>query len=149
MRDAQDTPDARDASDTVGPDAVARRMHDGTLDPKTLGALGERYAAALLEERGWRILDRNWRSRYGELDIVAMTPESVIVFVEVKTRRSLRCGTPQEAVDQRKRAGLRRAGVQWLLRPEHRMPHHGVRFDVVSIVVRGGRPLVSHIPGAF
>lgn len=129
--------------------AMARRMRDGALRPKELGTLGERYAAAWLERQGWRILDRNWRSRYGELDIVAATPERVVAFVEVKTRRSLRCGPPQEAVDPRKRACLRRAGAQWLLLPEHRLAHRGVRFDVVSILVHGGVVRLHHIPEAF
>ena len=124
-------------------------MQDGTLTPKQLGHIGETYAATWLEHHGWRILSRNWHTRYGELDIVGLTKERSIAFVEVKTRRSLRCGIPQEAVDARKQASLRRAGVQWLLEPEHRIAHHGIRFDVISIIVRGGRPLLHHIPGAF
>lgn len=128
---------------------LAQAMQDGTLDARQLGASGEAYAAAWLEHHGWRILARNWRTRYGEIDIVGLAPGRLIAFVEVKTRRSLRCGMPQEAVDARKQANLRRAGVQWLLEPEHRIAHRGVRFDVVSIVVRGGRPLLHHVPGAF
>ena len=99
--------------------------------------------------RGWRILDRNWHCRYGELDIVARSEAGCITFVEVKTRRTLRYGTPQEAVTASKQINLRHAAVQWLMEPSHRVPHNGVRFDVITVIVRAGRPLVHHIEGAF
>lgn len=130
-------------------DSLARRLHDGTLSGRQVGALGERYAAAWLQGHGWRILDRNWHCRYGELDIVARTEAGCIAFVEVKTRRTLRYGTPQEAVTTAKQINLRHAAVQWLVEPDHRVPHNGVRFDVITVIVRGGGPLVHHIEGAF
>lgn len=130
-------------------DDLEQRLHDGTLTARQLGELGEQYTAAWLETQGWRTLDRNWRSRFGELDVVSLTPEHVIVFVEVKTRRTLRYGVPQEAVTDTKQSNLRHAAVQWLMEPEHRFAHNGVRFDVITIVVRGGVPLVHHIKGAF
>ena len=130
-------------------DEIVERFKDGTLATRALGALGEDYAAAWLAERGWTVIDRNWRSRYGELDVVALSPERRIVIVEVKTRRNMKHGLPQESVTYTKQANLRRAGVQWLLEPEHRIGHTGVRFDVVTVVVRDGRPLILHIPGAF
>ncbi len=68
-----------------------------------------------------------------------------IVFVEVKTRRTMRYGTPQEAVTASKQINLRHAAVQWLTAPEHRMPNSGVRFDVVTVVVQGDRPLLHYI----
>lgn len=129
--------------------AIGARLSDPTITPRELGSLGEAYAARWLESRGWRVLERNWRSRYGELDIVALSPERRLVFVEVKTRRTTRQGTPQEAVTASKRANLRRAGVQWLMEPAHRIAHTGVRFDVLAVLAHGGRPLVHHIPGAF
>ncbi|MCH9275063.1 YraN family protein [Bifidobacterium amazonense] len=110
--------------------------------------MGERYAADRLERAGYTILDRNWHSRYGELDVIAMTPDSVIVFVEVKTRRNARYGPPQEAVTARKRLALRRAGVQWLM--ERRIPHRGIRFDVIAITAPlNGTVSVNHIREAF
>lgn len=111
--------------------------------------LGEQYAADWLERHGYTILGRNWHSRYGELDIVMMTPDRVIAFVEVKTRRTDHFGMPQEAVTLHKQTNLRRAGVQWLLEPDHRIRHTGVRFDVLTIVARAGMVSVHHIPGAF
>lgn len=61
--------------------------------PRQIGELGEQYAAAWLESQGWRTLDRNWHCRYGELDVVSRNPMGQIVFVEVKTRRTMRYGT--------------------------------------------------------
>lgn len=117
-------------------DSLARRLHDGTLRSRQIGELGEQYAAAWLESQGWRTLDRNWHCRYGELDVVSRNPMGQIVFVEVKTRRTMRYGTPQEAVTASKQINLRHAAVQWLTAPEHRMPNSGVRFDVVTVVVQ-------------
>lgn len=77
------------------------------------------------------------------------TMPGIIVFVEVKTRRTLRYGTPQEAVTSSKQINLRHAAVQWLSDSDHRTPHNGVRFDVITVIVRGGKPLMHHIEGAF
>lgn len=128
---------------------LEQRLRHGGLNARTLGVFGERYARAWLERRGWRTLERNWRSRYGELDIIMLDPERIIVFVEVKTRRSTRYGSPQEAVTAHKRLSLRRACVQWLTEPGHRMPHLGVRCDVVSITVDVEHVVVQLIPEAF
>ncbi|RSX54115.1 endonuclease [Bifidobacterium goeldii] len=128
---------------------VTHQLLDPTLNPKQLGAYGEQYAAMWLQRRGYRILDRNWQTRYGEIDVVAMSPEGTLLFVEVKTRRSALYGVPQEAVTSHKRLRLRRASVQWLLAPEHRIAHNGVRFDVIAIIVRDGRVQLRYIPEAF
>ncbi|NMM99468.1 endonuclease [Bifidobacterium sp. DSM 109958] len=125
--------------------ALARRE----LTPRQLGRAGEDYAAEWLIRRGWRIIDRNWRSRYGELDLVALDANREIVFVEVKTRRSTDQGSPQAAVDGRKQSNLRRAAMEWLLADEHHVPHRGTRFDVVAILMTPSGPQVTHIPGAF
>lgn len=119
-------------------------------DARSLGAFGEQVAAEWLESRGCGILDRNWRTRYGELDIVALDPQGVIVFVEVKTRRSTRHGLPQESVTTAKQAHLRRAAVQWLIEPEHRVSHRGTRFDVVAITIDNADAVsINCIEGAF
>ncbi len=128
---------------------LSAHLRDATLSPARFGVLGEEYAAAWLARRGWSTLSRNWHTRYGELDLVMLDPERTIVFVEVKTRRTTRYGSPQEAVTARKRLRLRRAGVQWLLEPEHRIAHNGVRFDVVSILLEASGPSVRYIPEAF
>ncbi len=119
------------------------------LSPRSLGILGESYAEHWLTCRSWRILGRNWHSRYGELDIIALDTDGVIVFVEVKTRRNRRFGNPQEAVEYKKRRSLRRAGSQWLFDKSHRIIHTGVRFDVIAISVLGKTVYVNHVRNAF
>lgn len=128
---------------------IAATMGDRNLTPKQFGALGEQYAAAWLEEHGWTTLSRNWHTRYGELDIVMLNPEYTVVFVEVKSRRSMHYGYPQEAITPAKQHNLRKAACDWLLDRRNRVPHSAVRFDVVTIVLRVGRPLVHHIENAF
>ena len=128
--------------------AAVLLAHRG-LTPRQLGSCGEAYAAEWLTLRGWRVIDRNWRSRYGELDLVALDTNREIVFIEVKTRRSTEQGPPQAAVDARKQSNLRRAAMQWLLAAEHDVPHRGTRFDVIAILVTPAGPQVTHIPGAF
>lgn len=94
-----------------------------------LGREGEQVAANFLESLGYRILDRNWRCRDGELDIVA-ADRQVFVAVEVKTRSGRRYGTPLEAVGRAKLRRLRGLAVQWL-------NANGIRFDQVRIDVVG------------
>ena len=106
---------------------------------------GEQAAAEYLESRGLRILDRNWRSADGEIDIVAVERQ-VLVVCEVKSRTSMRYGGPLEAVSRAKRVRLRRLAVQWL-------NAHGIRFDEVRIDVVGllyegtGGFTIEHVRG--
>ncbi len=93
------------------------------------GAWGERKAARWYLEAGYEILDRNWRIRSGELDLV-LSRDGEIVFCEVKARRSARFGTPAEAVDRRKQHKIRALAAQWL-RANGR--HGRVRFDVATV----------------
>jgi putative endonuclease len=110
-----------------------------------LGQAGEQAAADYLTSCGLRILDRNWRSADGEIDIVAVDRQ-VLVVCEVKSRTSVRYGSPLEAVSRAKRARLRRLAVRWL-------NAHGVRFDQVRIDVVGlvydgtGGFTIEHIRG--
>ena len=115
-----------------------------------LGRLGEESTARMLASAGWRILDRNWRCSAGELDIVAWEPlapdSGTLVFVEVKTRRGLSYGLPQEAVDPRKLARLRVLAGAWLA--SHEVRAAAVRIDVVGVLVpRCGLPVVEHLRG--
>ena len=110
-----------------------------------LGREGEQAAADYLTERGFRILDRNWRCTDGEIDIVAVERHSLVVC-EVKTRSGTRYGTPLEAVGRAKRNRLRRLAVLWL-------NAHGVRFDQIRIDVLGllyegsGGFTIEHVRG--
>ncbi|QTE30552.1 YraN family protein [Pengzhenrongella sicca] len=110
-----------------------------------VGRYGERVAAAYLENGGWQVLDRNWRGRDGELDLVALRAGELIV-VEVKTRRGLRFGHPAEAVTARKRARLRRLTAQWLA--AHDVHPRSLRIDVIAVLVqRSGAAHVEHLVG--
>ena len=101
--------------------------------PRRLGDAGERYAARLLEAAGHTVLARQWRCPEGELDLVTLDGDE-LVFVEVRTRRGDRFGTPEESVDPRKAARLLRLGDHYLAaHPEHE--RRIWRVDLVAIVL--------------
>lgn len=117
---------------------------------KTLGTVGEQYAAYTLIADNWHLLACNWRTRYGEIDLIMLADDLTLVFVEVKTRRSSRFGSPQEAVHAGKQAALRKTGRLWLSEHHDDRPYYrAIRFDVVSIEIRDGDIHVQHIRGAF
>lgn len=148
---------------------VSQDLQSDSVDSKELGKLGETYAALRLMQQGWLVIDRNWHSRQGELDLVMITPEQKLVFVEVKTRRSVQYGTPLEAINQDKRNKLRKAGMQWIEKFGTDIPGYRIRFDAVSILVinkytysdsacmiqaleeidNNSNIQFTHIPGAF
>ena len=112
-----------------------------------LGSLGEDIAATYLTDSGLRVLDRNWRCREGELDIVAREGDA-LVFCEVKTRRGVGFGHPVEAVTAVKQRRLRTLAQRWLAAHDEHAPE--LRFDVVGVLVRPARPaLVTHLRAAF
>lgn len=107
--------------------------------------IGEDAAAGLLERKGMRILARNWRTKLGELDLVAMEG-TTLVFVEVKCRTSEKLYDPALAVDHRKRLRLRRVAEAYLAMEHPR--YADCRFDVVS-VVPGSPVRIRHLVNAF
>lgn len=110
-----------------------------------VGRRGEQWAAERLEKLGWTILDRNWRGHDGELDIVALDGDE-LVLVEVKTRSGRGFGHPAEAVTAAKLSRMRRLGGQWMHEHEARVPT--VRVDVVAIVAEPGRTVeLEHLVG--
>jgi putative endonuclease len=111
------------------------------------GRQGERLAAAWLEARGIRILDRNWRHGRYEIDIIVRESD-VVAFVEVKTRRLGPGGAPAAAVNARKRARLTRAAAAWIR--GHPRESGSFRFDILEVVNAPGRaPLVEWTRDAF
>lgn len=111
-----------------------------------LGRAGEQAAAGLLQRGGFDIAGRNWKCASGEMDLIARRG-SLVVFCEVKTRRTDAYGLPAEAVGWAKQQRLRRIAAEWLA--ANRAGRVDVRFDVVSVTVRDGRAEVVHIPDAF
>lgn len=116
---------------------------------QALGRYGEDLAAEHLLASGFTVLERNWRCRDGELDLVVRDRDGTLVFVEVKTRSGTGFGGPAEAVDRRKAAKVRQVACRWLA--ERRPPGSAdLRFDVVSVLRRRGfAPVVTHLRGAF
>lgn len=114
---------------------------------RPVGAAGEEIAAAFLQGLGYGILARNYRKRFGEIDIIA-EDGATLVFVEVKTRSSSAFGSPLEAVDARKQRRMARAALDYLsTRKLHGRP---ARFDVVAVRLQPqGRPLIEHVRNAF
>lgn len=115
---------------------------------RELGELGERIAARFLRRKGLIILRRRVRDRYGEIDLIALEGRRVI-FVEVKTRASIRHGTPVEAVDHIKQQRLHRAANFFLKR--HHLWDAPTRFDIVSVEwpPNDRWPTIVHIEDAF
>lgn len=121
------------------------------FDRAAIGRIGEETACRLLETAGYAIMDRNWRCKLGELDIVARQGE-VLVIVEVRTRRTAtlgRYGTAEESVGFRKQMKLRalaQAYMKTLMQPTQRL-----RFDVIAIYIRddGKMDRYKHYEYAF
>ncbi len=112
---------------------------------QAVGAYGERVAVRFLEGSGIEVLDRNWRCRFGEIDIVARDGESLVIC-EVKTRRSVAFGPPVEAVTPTKAARLRRLAGAWLAAHPGHAGTSQLRIDVLGVLVpRAGAPVVEHL----
>jgi putative endonuclease len=113
---------------------------------QALGELGERIAERWLRERGWRIVQRRFRSGHRDIDLV-VEREGVVAFVEVKARRGSEFGGPVAAVNWRKQRELGRSARVWVDR--HGRPYEAYRFDVIGVLVAGSRVRIRHVPNAF
>jgi putative endonuclease len=98
---------------------------------KNVGDIGENYAADLLANSGFRIIERNYRTKAGEIDIIAIK-DGVLHFVEVKTRNGYQYGYPSEAVTAAKQARIRKAAEQYL--QGRRMTWNKISLDVYEIM---------------
>ncbi len=112
----------------------------------SVGCEGENLAVAYLERQRYRILERNFRCKGGEIDIVARDGK-VLVFVEVKTRKTVSYGLPQLAVTLFKQRQISKAALTWLAKK--RELDSCARFDVIAITFSGQEPRIEHIPNAF
>ncbi len=112
---------------------------------RLLGDRGERAAARFLRRKGLRVITRGYRTRHGEIDLIAREGE-VLVFVEVKSRRR---GVPAEAVTPEKRRRITLAALHFLRK--HNLLDIRSRFDIVAIVWpdERGEPQIEHLPNAF
>ena len=118
------------------------------------GLQGERVAERFLRAKGWKILQRRYRSGHRDIDLIAQR-ENLVAFVEVKARMGADFGDPVEAVNWKKRNELVRSAVTWIDR--HGRPGEVYRFDVVGVLVSsrlgagepGERVRVRHVENAF
>jgi putative endonuclease len=137
---------------TIDKDIAARTMDvmcNPNLSKAEFGALAEYLTYITLTASGMQVLERNYHTRYGEIDLIMLDGDT-IAFVEVKARRSVRFGTPEEAVNLRKQQRIRRAAVEWLRSKPENLPHtERVRFDVAAIQVHDYRVKCALITSAF
>ena len=117
-----------------------------TATTKNLGNAGELFAARYLEQHGYKILEKNFRVRSAEIDIIAQI-DGVIVFVEVKTRSDTKHGLPAEAVNFRKQKKIIEAASVFL--QDEKYFDSPCRFDVIEIYSDGVKFSARHIENAF
>jgi putative endonuclease len=110
------------------------------------GSRGEDAAAEYLKKLGYEILERNFRCRAGEIDIIA-GQDGMIVFVEVKTRRRLDYGLPCEAVTATKKEHIRRV-IRYYVMIKN-LEKRALRIDVIEIFIKEGISYIHHIEDAF
>jgi putative endonuclease len=120
---------------------------------RTTGQIAEDLVAARLAAEGWKIVERNARARYGELDIVALDGR-VLVFVEVKAARLGTSFGPEKpilSINFTKQRKVRRLGTAWMAERRDLPPFNDIRFDAVGVTLdRAGRAVeIEHLEGAF
>lgn len=116
------------------------------MDRSAIGKRGEIEAALFLEKKGYKVLDRNYRCRYGEIDLVARDGHTV-VFIEVKTRGSDRFGAPLASVDAKKQKKILLTSQFYI--ESNRLFDADLRFDVVGIEINGGKLAFELVKNAF
>jgi putative endonuclease len=115
-------------------------------DRRAVGTSSEEAAWRHLERAGYSLVARNFRSRFGEIDLV-VERAGVVVFVEVRSRRGERYGSALESVDRRKQRQIGRMALEFVAR--RRLLDRRARFDVVAIEWQDGEPRIDHVENAF
>ncbi len=116
-------------------------------DNLRLGKIGEDIAGRFLLDNGYEILERNWRFKRAEIDIIAKDTDGILVFVEVKTRSYDYFGEPASFVDEKKQKIMADAASQYMQRIGYEW---AVRFDIIGIIVKGEEKIeISHYKDAF
>lgn len=114
---------------------------------RNLGTSGEELATTFLRRKGYDILAQNFRTRSGEIDIIAFT-QNTIVFIEVKTTKSGFLNSPLDAITHRKQRQISKVALEYLGRKD--LFDHDARFDVIAVTVRSWRKTrIEHIENAF
>jgi putative endonuclease len=133
---------------------IARRLqrpYPDRIQGESVGSYGERLAAIYLERKGYLILERSFRLKIGEIDVIALWRKSVVVFVEVKTWESLipNSGGPSDAVTLAKQGKITRTALAYL--NQNKLLDCAARADVIAIVLNAvpQSPLITHYENAF
>jgi len=130
---------------------IGDKARERTDRRKYLGKVGEAAAAWYLEKKGWKVLERNYRCRFGEIDLIVLDG-NVLVFVEVRTRSSASFGTPQESVGYKKQNKLRSLARYYMMDRQVKYKISGYRFDVLAVKIdreSGKTERIEHIKNAF
>lgn len=116
------------------------------INRRDQGKAGEDLAAKFLEQKGFKIIERNYRFERGEIDLIAEEGDE-LVFVEVKARRSTIFGAPEDAVTEEKQEQVHTVADGYLF--EHDIDNRPCRFDVIAIEFRNGKVDIRHLRDAF
>ena len=116
------------------------------IDRRAYGQAAEDTAVSHLESLGYRLRDRNFHCRYGEVDVI-VEKDDLVCFVEVRMRSHAAWGDPAHTVSFSKQRKVVRAALHYLFR--HGLDDRMIRFDVITVVGRGDRAKVEHLPNAF
>ena len=108
-----------------------------------IGRKGEDLATEYLKKKGYEILERNYRKQYAEIDIIALSPDKVLVFVEVKTRTSNKFGTPLEAITHWKLEPLIKTAQFY--KSQHSKLPESMRIDAIAVLFVDGKTVIEHM----
>lgn len=114
-------------------------------EKRAFGDKGEEIAAAFLQKKGYRIIEKNFLVHRGEIDIIARSKQRGLVFVEVKTRKNTTFGTPVESISEKKAQRLIAAAYAYMRL--HKCEHEDFSIDVIGILFPG--PTITHIQDAI
>lgn len=114
------------------------------MNKRKFGIVGEKIAQGYLLNKGYEILDTNFYTKKGEIDIIAQK-DNCIVFFEVKTRSNLEYGTPAMAVNYTKKKHIKSSAKVFL--QLNRLHGHDVRFDVIEVLIKDGKCKINQIEG--
>lgn len=141
-------PDSSDENQGIQ-EPCNKKLKDKSLNHKEFGDLGERIAATYLIQKGFEILSAKYRTKIGEIDLIARKGK-LLVFVEVKTRKTKVYGRGFESVNYKKQQTLRRVATQYLAYGSgSKNSHESIRFDVIDIFLGRQIPEINHIENAF
>ncbi len=116
-------------------------------DKQLIGDLGEEYALAYLQREGYQFLEKNWRYKKAELDIIVISPEGLLVFVEVKTRSTSSGPTPAEKVNRKKEKMIIKGALAYIDAYNYESE---IRFDIIAIQLKTADSYsIEHFEDAF